>query len=59
MFGLFERDVDLIVKALRNFEEIERALIFGSRVIGNYKKGSDIDIAIIGDKITRKTNRTC
>lgn len=55
MFGLFERDIDLIVKALSDFEEIDRALIFGSRAIGNYKKGSDIDIAILGDKITRKT----
>lgn len=36
MFGLLERDIDLIIKALRNFEEIDQAL-FGSRAIGNYK----------------------
>jgi predicted nucleotidyltransferase len=55
MFGLLERDMDLIIKALRNFKEIDQALIFGSRAIGNYKKGSDVDIAIFGEKITRKT----
>lgn len=55
MFGLFERDVDLIVKALGKFEEIDRAFIFGSRAIGNYKKGLDIDIALLGDKVTRRT----
>lgn len=36
MFGLLERDINLIIKALRNFEEIDHEL-FGSRAIGNYK----------------------
>ncbi|MFE8701735.1 nucleotidyltransferase family protein [Cytobacillus sp. FJAT-54145] len=55
MFGLLERDILDIKKALSRFEEIERAVIFGSRAMGNYKKGSDVDIAIMGDKISTKT----
>ncbi|MGY0691484.1 nucleotidyltransferase domain-containing protein [Virgibacillus sp. FSP13] len=55
MFGLLDRDVDLIVRALKHFEETDQAIIFGSRAIGSYKKGSDVDIAIIGEKVTRKT----
>jgi predicted nucleotidyltransferase len=55
VFGLIKRDIDLIIKALGNFKEIDRALIFGSRALGNYKKGSDIDIAISGEAVTRKT----
>jgi predicted nucleotidyltransferase len=55
VFGLLKGDIDLIIKALANFKEIDRALIFGSRTMGNYKKGSDVDIAIFGETVTRKT----
>ncbi len=54
MFGLLERDLFYINKALSQFEEVEKAVIFGSRAMGNYKKGSDVDIAIIGGKVTNK-----
>ncbi|MGL5086334.1 MAG: nucleotidyltransferase domain-containing protein [Clostridium sp.] len=55
MFGLLDRDIEYIKKALKKFEEIEQAVIFGSRAMGNYKKGADIDIAIIGKDVTKKT----
>lgn len=55
MFGLLERDMDYIKKALSEFNEIEKAIVFGSRAMGNYKKGSDIDLAIIGEQVTHKT----
>lgn len=55
MFGLLDRDIEYIQKALNSFDEIEKAIVFGSRAMGNYKKGSDVDIAIIGEKITNKT----
>jgi predicted nucleotidyltransferase len=41
--------------ALRKLTAVDKAVVFGSRAIGNYKKGSDIDIAIFGEKVTRKT----
>ena len=34
-------------------DEIEKAVLFGSRAMGNYKKGSDVDIAIIGKDVSR------
>lgn len=52
MFGLLDRDIEYINKALKQFDEIEKAIVFGSRAMGNYKKGSDIDIAISGEKVT-------
>ncbi|MPQ43209.1 nucleotidyltransferase family protein [Clostridium tarantellae] len=55
MFGLLERDIHYINKALSKFNEIEKVILFGSRAIGNYKSGSDIDIALIGTKVTEKT----
>ncbi|GGH84653.1 putative nucleotidyltransferase [Pullulanibacillus pueri] len=52
MFGLIESDLHYINVALMQFDEIKCAVIFGSRAMGNYKKGSDIDIAIKGKDIT-------
>lgn len=49
MFGLLKRDEELIISALSNFSEIEDGIIFGSRAIGNFKKGSDVDLALKGD----------
>jgi predicted nucleotidyltransferase len=54
-FGITEKTMGLIISALMEIEEIERASIFGSRGMGNYKKGSDVDIAIYGSSITVET----
>ena len=48
MFGLMESDIRYIKVALGKFGDIESGIIFGSRAMGNYKRGSDIDIAITG-----------
>lgn len=53
MYGLLDRDIKYIIKALEQHDEIEKAIIFGSRAMGNYKKGSDVDIAIIGESVNR------
>lgn len=55
MFGLWERDLEYINKALKQLKEIDKAVIFGSRVMGNYKIGSDVDIAIVGAAVTSET----
>ena len=54
MYGLIERDMSYILKAIRNFKEIERVILFGSRAMGNYKKGSDVDLAIVGKEVSSK-----
>lgn len=54
MYGLLERDMKYIIKALEQFDEIEKAVLFGSRAMGNYKKGSDVDIALIGENISNE-----
>ncbi|MFD2615935.1 nucleotidyltransferase domain-containing protein [Terrilactibacillus laevilacticus] len=54
MFGLIDSDIRYINSALAKFDEIEFGIIFGSRAMGNYKRGSDIDIAIKGKGITSK-----
>ncbi|WP_427338041.1 nucleotidyltransferase domain-containing protein [Caloranaerobacter sp. DY30410] len=54
-FGLTESDIDYIKKTIEKFSEIEKAVIFGSRAKGDYKLGSDVDIAIFGENITFDT----
>jgi predicted nucleotidyltransferase len=54
-FGLKTTDLTFIVDQISGFEEIDKAAIFGSRARGNYKNGSDVDIAIYGENITFNT----
>lgn len=49
MFGLKEAHIERINRCFALFPEIEQVVLYGSRAIGNYKVGSDIDLTIIGD----------
>jgi predicted nucleotidyltransferase len=51
MYGLRERDLEYIYATLSKWPQVEKAIIFGSRALGNYKKGSDIDLALKGQKV--------
>ncbi|MGL4595634.1 MAG: nucleotidyltransferase family protein [Thermoguttaceae bacterium] len=55
--GLIPCEMKILTDFLAQFEEIEEARIFGSRAMGSYKKGSDIDIALLGENVTLKTAR--
>lgn len=46
MYGLKEGDLPIIKSLLMPYKSIEKAVLFGSRATGNYKQGSDVDIAI-------------
>ena len=48
-FGLSENNIEKIKSVLKGSPFIEKAIIFGSRAKGNYKEGSDIDLAIKGN----------
>jgi predicted nucleotidyltransferase len=54
-FGLSEKDIASIIAVLRRHSEVQQAYIFGSRAQGNYKPGSDVDIALDGLSITHDT----
>lgn len=51
-FGIPQKSIELIIKSLEQFKEIEKASIFGSRAIGNHKPSSDVDIAVYGDALS-------
>ncbi len=48
ILGLKDGDLQNIISVLQQEEEVKEAIIFGSRAKGNYKKGSDVDIALKG-----------
>lgn len=47
-FGLFDADMDTIISVLSQQPKVEKAYLFGSRAKGNFKNGSDIDLALKG-----------
>lgn len=51
-FGISEKSYTLLLQAFAKFPQVEQVAIFGSRARGNYKKGSDIDLAIKGTDCT-------
>lgn len=54
-FGLQEIAIQEILTILEQYEQVEKAILFGSRAKGNYKNGSDIDLALDGGiTLTRK-----
>ena len=53
-FGISAKTLSLIIEQLKGYPQIEKAIIFGSRAMGNYKPGSDIDLAITGKGINYK-----
>ena len=53
-YGFTDNEIKTLKSLLRNFSEIDSALIFGSRALETYEKGSDVDIALKGN-ITSST----
>ena len=50
--GLPPQTIGSIRAALAAYPEVEKAVLYGSRAKGNHKRGSDIDLALFGDKLT-------
>jgi predicted nucleotidyltransferase len=51
-FGLSRRAVDLLRGVFSDYPAVIRAIVYGSRAKGNYRNGSDIDIALEGSALT-------
>ena len=45
-YGLSDNDLLSIQSVLQHFPQVEQAILYGSRAKGNYKTGSDVDIAL-------------
>ena len=53
--NLKKADLNFIKKSISKFEEIDKAIVFGSRAKGSSLQGSDVDIALCGDKVDFNT----
>ncbi len=53
-YGLKTETVKQINSIFAKYEEIDEAVLYGSRAKDNYKSGSDIDLALKGDRIDLK-----
>ncbi len=50
-YGLSEKQLNEIIEIIASYQEIEKAIIFGSRAMDTYKVASDVDIAICGEMV--------
>ena len=49
MFGFTDKELSCLIAILRQ-NDIQKCVLFGSRAMGSYKNGSDVDIAVIGNE---------
>lgn len=54
-FGLSDDVIEKMQQVFAQFPNIEEVVVFGSRAKGNYKEGSDIDLALKGTSLNLKT----
>ena len=47
--GLEAQDLHAIQQVFKRFPQIKSVVLFGSRATGNFKKGSDVDLALKGN----------
>ena len=57
-YGLSDRDMSVIQRIFSKYPEVQRVNIFGSRALGNFRSGSDIDLAILDDNVSAKVIRS-
>lgn len=53
MFGIYPESYAQIIEILKEFNSIEKVIIYGSRAKGTQREGSDIDITLFGS-VTRQ-----
>lgn len=46
-YGLTARDMATILSTLRRFPAVQEVVLFGSRAMGTFRKGSDIDLSVM------------
>ena len=51
-YGLSDRTLQKIHEVFKQYPQIEKAILYGSRAIGTYQNGSDIDLTLCGEGLT-------
>lgn len=53
-YGLDAQALQQIRQCLKKFSHIEQAVLYGSRAMGNFRPGSDIDLVIVGQQFSHQ-----
>ena len=51
-FGLKPEAVSALQAVFSNYPAVEKVILYGSRAKGNYRRGSDIDLTMVGHTLT-------
>ena len=54
IYGLKQTVVNKIQQVLSGHSDVQKAILYGSRAMGSYKPGSDIDLILEGTALTLK-----
>lgn len=54
-FGLKEEVIQKIVAVFTQFPQISEVILYGSRALGTFKNGSDIDLSLKGKDLNLET----
>jgi predicted nucleotidyltransferase len=57
MFGIYPKSYQEILSILEECTSIDEVVVYGSRVKGNYREGSDIDITLKGNISKEDVNK--
>ncbi len=55
MFGLSEAHIQSINAVFLKFDNVQKAILYGSRAKGTFRAGSDIDLTLIGTDLNFST----
>jgi predicted nucleotidyltransferase len=58
IYGLKQTVVNKIQQVLSDHSDVQKAILYGSRAMGNYKPGSDIDLTLEGAALTLRQLNT-
>ncbi len=51
MYGLTVENIELIESILYHYPQVDKAILYGSRAMGTFKNGSDIDLTLKGHNL--------
>jgi uncharacterized protein len=54
-FGLQDKTLAMIKSVMEKHPDVEDVMVYGSRAMGNYNEGSDVDLALLGEGIKQNT----
>src|SRR6056297_800399 len=55
MCGLDEKVIKDLKEIFSKFPAVEKVILYGSRAMGTYRNGSDIDITLLGKNLSNQT----